>query len=159
MALQKQKSHAFDSNIYLLGQDAEGTLYWLEEAKWDCDWYWGGGYVETYTNNERPAMSRDITSHSHFDSMFFNNQRLNGHDAFTSFFESTPFTDKEIWQICELMKSFYIARQYSDMLYCGGAHYTSNPSKDVIKNEEEYQRINTKVIPDIMKSLYEILGP
>ena len=159
MSLRKQRSHAFDKNIYLLGKDADGILYWLEEAQWDCDWYWGGGYIETYTNNERPGMSRDITTHSHFDSMFFNNRRLNGHDAFTSFFEETPFTDKEIWQICELMKAFYIARQYSDMLCCGGAHYTSNPSKDIIQNEEEYQRINKKVIPDIMKSLYEILGP
>ena len=159
MALQKRKSHAFEKDVYLLGQDAEGTLYWLEEAKWDCDWYWGGGYVETYTNNNYPSMSRDITSHSHFDSMFFADNRLNGHDKFESFFEETPFTDKEIWKICELMKSFYIAKEYSNMLYTGGAHYTSNPSKEVIQNNDEYKRINEVVIPSIMENLYKILSP
>lgn len=159
MALRKRKSHAFDKDIYLLGKDADGILYWLEEAKWDCDWYWGGGYVETYTNNEYPSMSRDITSHSHFDSMFFKNKNLNGYDAFTSFFEETPFTEKEIWKICELMKSFYIAREYSDMLHCGGAHYTSNPAKEIIMNDEEYKRINNVVIPRIMQELYATLSP
>lgn len=157
MTLQKKKSHAFGRDTYLLGQDAEGTKYWLEEAKWDCNWYWGGGYVETYTNNNYPSMSKDIISHSHFDSLFFNNANKNGHDAFQEFFVVTPFSDKEIWTICELMKSFYIARQYSDMLYCGGAHYTSNPARETIKNESEYKRINEVVIPSIMKALYNIL--
>lgn len=153
----KRKSHAFGKDVYFLGQDAEGINYWLEEAKWDCDWYWGGGYVETYTNNAYPSMSRDITSHSHFDSLFFNKANKNGHDTFVEFFVTTPFTDKEIWKICELMKSFYIARQYSDMLYCGGAHYTSNPVSEIIKSGEEYKRINEVIIPNIMQALYDIL--
>jgi len=102
-------------------------------------------------------MSRDINSHSHFDSMFFKGN-VNGHDMFKKFFAVTPFTDEEIWKICELMKSFYIARQYSDMLYCGGAHYTSNPATETIKNETEYVRINKVVIPKIMNALYKILS-
>ena len=73
------------------------------------------------------------------------------------FFKETPFTNDEIWEICELMKSFYIAREYSDMIYRGGAHYTSNPAKEIIKNETEYTRINKVVIPNIMTELYKIL--
>ena len=158
MIQHKKKSHAFEKDVYFLGVDHEGTHYWLEEAKWDCDWYWGGGYVETYTNDERPGQSRDINSHSHFDSMFFKGNK-NGYDAFKEFFAYTPFSNREIWTICELMKSFYIARQYSDMLFTGGAHYTSNPAKETIQNSKEYTRINDDVIPAIMKALYEILTP
>lgn len=156
--MDKRKSHAFGKDVYLLGKDAEGTSYWLEEAKWDCDWYWGGGYVETYTNNDYPSMSKDIVTHSHFDSMFFKANK-NGYDAFTDFFYETPFDNKEIWKICELMKAFYIARQYSDMLFCGGAHYTSNPASEAIKSDTEYKRINETVIPELMRHLYEILSP
>lgn len=153
----KHKSRAFGKDVYFLGVDKEGTHYWLEEAKWDCDWYWGGGYVENYTYDTRPAFSSDIVCHQHFDGMFFKGNK-NGFDMFKEFFAYTPFTDKEIWTICEIMKAFYIARNYSDMLFCGGAHYTSNPSKDIIKSETEYKRINEIVIPDLMKNLYEILG-
>lgn len=154
----KRKSHAFGKDIYFLGQDKDGINYWLEEAKWDCDWYWGGGYVETYTNNKCPSMSRDINSHSHFNCMFFKGNK-NGYDAFKDFFVETPFTDKEIWTICELLKAFYIARDYSDMICRGGAHYTTNPAKETIKNDAEYKRINEIVIPEIMRNLYKIMTP
>ena len=43
------------SCFYLLGRDEEGINYWLEEPSWDCGWYWGFGYVETYTTNEVKA--------------------------------------------------------------------------------------------------------
>jgi hypothetical protein len=46
--LSKRKSHAFGKDIYLIGKDKSGTNYWLESPSWDCDWYWGFGYIETY---------------------------------------------------------------------------------------------------------------
>ena len=156
--MKKRKTNAFGKDVYLLGKDEDGIFYWLEKASWDCDWYWGGGYVETYTNNEHPEYSRDIESHQHFDGLFFN-KRKNGFDLFNEFFAETPLTKNEIWELCELMKSFYIAREYSDMLYRGGAHYTSNPAKEAIKNEEEYERINKIVIPAIMDEVYKLLSP
>lgn len=153
-ANKKHKVYVFGKDAYFLGQDENGINYFLEQAKWDCGWYWGGGYVETYTNNGNPARSRDISSHSHFDSMFL---KGNAYDTFKAFFKVTPFSDKEIWQILELMQSFYTARKYSDMLHIGGAHYTSNPAKETIQNESEYNRINKEVIPAIFDNLYDIL--
>ena len=156
--MKKVKSHAFKKDCYLLGETNDGTRYYLEQATFDCDWYWGGGYVETYTNNKCPHLSGDICSHQHFDSLFFRQPRMDGFTAFKEFFFETPFTNDEIWKIVELMKSFYIAREYSDMLHRGGAHYTENPAKDTIMNDAEYKRINEIVIPSIMKELYKILG-
>lgn len=154
--MKKQKNHAFGKDIYLLGKDNGGTLYWLEAGSWDCKWYWGFGYVETYTNNNSLSRSRDISSHQHFDSLFFNKNK-DGHTAFKEFFAETPFTDSEIWKLLELMKAFYTAREYSDMIYRGGAHYTSNPAKEVIQDETEYERINKKMIPSIMEEVYKIM--
>lgn len=153
----KYKMNKFGTTCYYLGQDANGINYFLKAATWDCQWYWGGGGVTTYTNNRNPITSKDIASHQHFDVLFLNNPKKNGFDAFKDFFAVCPFTDSEIWKICELMKSFYIARNYADMIHQGGAHYTSNPAANAIKNDDEYNRINKTVIPAIMNELYNIL--
>ena len=80
--MEKRSTVAFRKRVYLLGKDGEGVAYWLESASWDCDWYWGGGYVKTYTQNDYPELSRDIDSHQHFDGLFFKSNK-NGFDAFT----------------------------------------------------------------------------
>lgn len=155
MKMKKKVSKAFGKKQYLLGSDEYGNFYWLEEAKFDCGWYWGGGYVETFTNNQNPARAKDIQSHHHFDEMFLDN----GHcDTFKKFFVHTPLSDTEIWRLLELMKSFYIAREYSDMIYRGGAHISNNLVSVTIQSETEYKRINEVVIPAIMNAVYEILG-
>lgn len=156
--MKKYKMHKFGKDCYLLGQGHDGRKYFLEEATFACGWYWGGGYVETFTNNRNPLNAKDIWSHQHFDDLFFNKRGGGTYfDRFNDFFYKTPFTHKEIWKICELMKSFYIARHYSDMLYTHGAHITTNPAKEAIGSEDEYKRINEVMIPAIMKELYDIL--
>ena len=154
--MEKQVKRAFGKNVYLLGVDANGIYYWLEEGTFDCGWYWGGGYVETYTNNKHPELAKDIDSHQHFDNLFFNKSKC-CKDAFDELFVESPFTDSEKWKILELMKSFYIARHYSDMLHMGGSHITTNEAMDAIKNDAEYNRINKIVIPEILSKLYDIL--
>lgn len=155
--MNKQKIHVFGKDAFLLGEDASGTRYYMEKFSWDCGWYWGGGYVETYTNNKNPERSRDIQSHQHFDGLFLNDRRENGFDKFNGFFSKTPYTEKEVWQICELMKTFYICREYSDTIHRGGARYTTNPAADIIKSEAEYNRVNNEVIPAIAEALYKIM--
>lgn len=156
--MEKKKSHAFGKNIYFLGRDVYGENCWLEEASWDCNWYWGFGYVETYTNNKNPSRSKDISVHQHFDELFFRTGKTS-FDAFNDFFAETPLTDKEIWRLLELMKSFYIAKEYASMIYLGGAHYTShNPCEDIIKDSGEWERISRVVIPAICEEVYKLLG-
>lgn len=115
---------------FLLGQDHEGIKYYLENAHFDCDW---------------------------FDSKVFGKNKC-CFDVFKELFPVNPFTDNEIWNICELMKSAYTARHYSDMLHTGGAHITTNKAKDKIRNDKEYKRINEITIPAILDELYSIMG-
>ena len=61
---QKHKSHAFGKDVYFLGT-LRGVPQWLEEPTWDCERYWGCGYIEEYTRPTLPAASRDISSHTH----------------------------------------------------------------------------------------------
>lgn len=156
--MNKKKIKVFGKNVFLLGEDNNGVRYYLQEFSWDCDWYWGGGYVITYTNNRNPERSKGINSLQHFDTLFLRDYRKNGFDKFNIFFANTPFTNDEIWKICELMKTFYICREYSDTIHRGGANYTANPVASTIKSDDEYNRINNEVIPAIINSLYAILN-
>lgn len=88
--MNKKKSFAFGKDIYLLGRDKYGTFYWLEAPSWNCGWYWGFGYVETYTNNRSPKNSKDISSHSHFDGLMKENYLV-----------ETTFNKKELYPLFE----------------------------------------------------------
>lgn len=151
--------HSFEwhgRKYYLLGADTNGTKYYLEEAHFDCDWYWGIGYVETFTNNRNPVWSRDIRSHEHFNRKFFH-KGTSSFDAYKKEFPNNPYTDTELWKILELMQTAYTMREYSDTLHIGGAHYTSNSCAEIIKNDAEYDRINKVIIPALMSELYKIM--
>ena len=144
------------SRYILLGVDCDGKKRFLQGASWDCGWYWGFGYVETFSNNSRPELSADVERHEHFDSMFFSGD---GYTRFFKMFEDrTPMDEGVKWKFLELMKSFYIARAYSDMLHRGGAGYSKNLVGGVISDDYEYRRINTEVIPSIVRSVYGLLG-
>ena len=154
--MKKQVKKAFGKNVYLLGADKEGTYYWLEEATWDCGWYWGAGYVETYTNNKCPEKSRDISSHQHFGELFLKGPEM-CKDMFDEFFNETPLNDSEKWKLLELMETIYTLKKYSELVYIGGSHITDNPLREVIKSQKEYNRINKTVLPQLFEEVYKIL--
>jgi len=142
---------------FLLGKK-DGELYWLEQASFDCDWYWGLGYVESYRGHG--TLDKSWRGHQHFDSMFLEKTKYGIYiDVWKKFFEETPLTDDEIWEVLELMKSAYTCRQYSDMIHRGGSHITSKVKVDLINNDAEYGRLNNAVIPVILNKVYEILLP
>ena len=170
--ISKKTNNAFGKKIFLLGSDAEGTNYWLEEAKWDCGWYWGFGYVETYTNNKNPHLSKDIESHSHIDSSFMGQMQkydfekkcsINSeyvHNIFDApTLVETTFTEKEGWQLSELFKSFYMLKQSAGMFRNGGCNVTTNPCSELIKNEDWEKHINQEILPLIFEKIYTILSP
>ena len=146
------------TKYYLIGQDKNGENVYLNAASWDCEWYYGFGYITTFTNNRNPELSRDINSHSHFDYQVLKDAKLNGFDKFNQEFTTTVLSRPETWTFIELMKTFYTLRNYSDTLYNGGSHYTNNPCSDIIKNEDEYNRINKIVLPAIFEEIYKLLS-
>ena len=140
--MKKRTTYAFGKKIYLLGKGEDGSYYWLKKSTWDCDWYWGMGYVRTYTNNKNPERAKDIKTHQHFNGLFFNNRNMNGYDAFKNFFEETVLSDRELWQLLELFKTAYLLKETADVLGHGGSNYTTNICKNIIINKDEVDRIN-----------------
>lgn len=172
MKLSKKQSFAFGKNIYLLGEDNDGTKYWLEAPKWDCGWYWGFGYVETYTNNEDPSKSKDCQSHQHINSSFLGKQDYYDHNLKTwkqgeyihniydcPRFVQTTFDEKAGWILSELFNEFYILKKTAELYHTGGSHTTTSPLQDLLKNPEQERHINEVLIPAITAKIIELLTP
>ena len=154
--MDKQVSNAFGKKVYLLGADSEGIRYWLEEEKWDCDWYWGFGYIETYTTNEDPSMSRDINSHTHatdFLSKWFT--EWNGSEPIL---KDTTFSNKEGWELSELFEQFYFLQEAAEMFNRGKA-FVTNTEIDTWKDPDKVKEINEVILPKVMTRIKEILTP
>lgn len=168
--MDKRISHAFGKDIYLLGKRKDGDLIWLEAAKWDCDWYWGFGYIETYTNNLCPDKARDISSHSHWSGLVGKQERYD-FDKKVFVLDSkyiyhlnenpdmaeTVLTDRESWELADLMKTFYTLKDMAEIYHSGNSHLTSTGV--CLKDKEREDHINQVLMPQIFKRVYEILTP
>ena len=165
----KRKSRAFGKDVYLLGEDEQGIKYWLEAPKWSCGWYWGFGYIETYTNNNNPSLAVDINSHQHF-SGFVGSQEYYDHEKGcfrkgdyihniydNPTFVKTTFTENEGWTLSELMKTFYRLRETAELFKYGSSGVTTNPCADILKDEEKRKHINEVLIPEVTKRVLKIL--
>lgn len=165
MTMQKRKDYAFGKEAYLLGRNEWGEQLWLKAPKWDCDWYWGFGYVEVYTGRSgrgrvSPSKATDISSHSHFDSLvgFMTEQnRWVSHLNESPRMKETVLTDQESWELCDLMKSFYALKKAAEIYHQGNSRLTSTAIS--LKDETAEKRINEIDIPRITARVLEILTP
>lgn len=163
--MKKKTTRAFGKKVYLLGKDLDGTMYWLEAPSWDCNWYWGFGYVETYTNNSCPDKAHDIKSHQHIDSSFIGKVGVNK-DYIYNIFDTpllkggTTFTEEEGWEISELFSQFYTLSKAADLFYSEKGHVASTTVKhDSDECKRMYDYINQTMMPAIFKRIGEILSP
>jgi hypothetical protein len=156
-ASKKCKDNAFGKDVYYIGTK-DGETYWLSSPVWECGWYWSFGNICTYTNKKKPSLAKDIRMSTHFSYLFMNGKE-DVHSTFVKFFDSTPFTDKEIWQFCELMRSFYVCREFADMTSRGGTYLTENPCKEILKDNDLYTKVNQVMLPEIFKGVQRIVEP
>lgn len=169
--LKKKVDSAFGKKVYLLGADPNNKWIWLEEATWDCGWYWGFGYLETYTNHRKPSMSSDIRSHQHFDGFLWGKDKVYDFDKKTfvcdeyhhhwnesSLITATTLSKEESWQLSDLMKSYYTLREASDIFHSGSSHLCSVKGCDLI-SQAMYDEINKVLMPRIFEQVYKILTP
>lgn len=132
---------------YLLGIDTDGNKVYLQKPSWDCGWYWGFGYVQSYDK-------KGFSSHQHFNGLFLEKDI---HGSYLKHFTDLTLDKNEIWTLLELMKTFYILKEYAETVNRGGSHITSNPLKDLIKNDEQYNHINKVVLPKLFEEIHKLL--
>lgn len=134
--MKKRKDFAFGKDVYRLGKNIDGDVIWLEAPSWDCKWYWGFGYVETYTKENSPSKSRDINSHTHWDSIHKENENA---------IVDRTFSDDEYKELKELFNEFYRLKEIANKVY---------------KTDEKlWKKTNQVDIPKITGRIIEILTP
>lgn len=136
-----------DKRGYLLGIDNCGHEVYLKEPSWDCNWYYGFGYLEIVDNYG--------SGHYHFDSLFFE-YRTSYIDTFRNFFDKTPLSENEWWELLEMMKCFYTYREMSDMCHRGGSNITSSGNE---KDDDIYNIINKEKLPNLFARIDKLLSP
>ena len=143
-------------------------VVYLNGFSWDCDWYWGGGYIG----------NRNF--HAHFDGAFLDVPDVRGHclgnfvspwhgkgkviDNGCSIWENVAFflddvpehLSKNWWRIKDLYKQFYIYKKAAEAFRHGGrcSSIGCDPRE---KNKEMEKAMNDHIeqviIPQIMKVL------
>ena len=144
-------------NKVALGK-VDGKFIYLSPPSWDCDWYWGFGYLGNKDCHYHVDGLTKIETYD-FDKSVWKYEFVNLYDGFKKHFGDTFIVkdDKDIWTLTELFKSFYTLKEYAEFCHIGGAHYTTNPCKDILKNTAENERINNTVLPQIFEEIYKIL--
>lgn len=147
--MEKQTLTIFGKKNYLLGTDKNGKKLFLVEPSWDCGWYWGFGYIETYTNNRCPERSKDIESHGHFDTWF----GTNFYDGFKRIIKNSTLSDNEIRKLCDYMQSFYCLTETARLL---GSSCIEKHTSNAATYKAYAERINKVVLPELFKHIEEL---
>lgn len=143
---------------YLLGITKEGQYLWLEKESWDCNWYWGFGYLHTFTNNTNPERAKDISMHTHFDCMFLKGPDC-CKDMFINYFKETVLTDNEIWTLCDLMMTYYTLKKSAELFRHGYSYCTEKAKIDKLKSPMTEDLINKVLLPEVFKKIEQLLTP
>jgi hypothetical protein len=154
--------------VYLLGKNNEDKNLYLVKASWDCGWYWGFGYVQSYSRI-------DLETHEHIDSGYMGEQKVwdNEKGAFvkTEYIYNiydcpklveTTFSENEGWQLSELFNQFYKFKEVASILHRGSAGTAAllDSLKIEYPNREEHlKEINEVILPQIFERIYTILTP
>lgn len=150
--IDKEVKTRFERKRYLLGiRKEDNKKVYLTEASWDCDWYWGFGYVNTFT-------PRNTYDHQHFDDLFL---EKNIFYSFKEYFKNTTLNDEDIFILLNYMKEFYICKKYAEVLRHGGYITTKALSiteeKNKEANQKEIERINKILLPELFEKIYKLL--
>lgn len=148
---------------------------YLQGFKWDCGWYWGGGYIG----------NKDF--HAHFDGAFLDVPDIRGHslgnfvtpwqkleeyqkgsavvitngasiweDVGTFLDDSPKHISENWWRIKDLFKQFYALKESAEVFQHGG-HCTPKGRTDKEIDAGMAEKINlhiaTVIIPEICKAV------
>lgn len=139
--IEKQSSRT----NYLLGINENGENVYLAKESWDCGWYWGFGYIKTRS------------SHAHYKGEILGSTNSKGEYVYhinMMDWQATTLTDKEAWELSELMRRFYVLKEAAELFYRGGCNVSgSSDMKDLALAE----KINKELLPLVFKKVEKLL--
>lgn len=160
------------SDFYLLGTNEDGKKVWLEKPEWSCGHYWSFGQLMTFMHDWDPSIAKDFDTLTHWDSQtaevrgdntvwFIKKFGLPTTDLFgrenTDAGRKSNFTYDQIYHLCDLMRSMYTLYKAAELFNYGHSNYNSHTtSKEVIKDNDMYKKINTVMLPEVFKEIGQL---
>ena len=151
----------YPDKIYL-GKMNNKSIY-LYKPSWNCNWYWGFGYLGNSTCHFHVSSLREKVTYFR-DKDDIPRREIVHKGLFFGFkeqFDKGTFIvkdDKDIWVLCDLFETFYKFKDVAAISRYGNANITDrNPCYDYIKNDDLYHRINEELFPHIFDEIYKIL--
>lgn len=109
----------------------------LGAPSWDCDWYWGWGYL-----SNKDCFLHVIPSLTVEQFMEYLN----------------PKYYKIKWDLYELLKTFYILKEYAEFVGRGNAYISGKPLLTNMMKDTEYARkINEVLLPQVFYKFYDLI--
>ena len=131
---------------YYLGiRREDNEPVYLKKPSWDCDWYWGFGYLSSYS------------VFTHFDCVILK-QPYSSFSAFKDYFVETPLSDDDIWVLCDYMLTYYTLKKSAELFRHGNSWQTSRATIDCIADKTLEDRINKEMLPALFKKIDELFS-
>lgn len=137
------KKKVFIGTMKMYGE-VEEKIY-LSRHSWDCDWYWGLGYLGN--KNCHFHMSGMIPNKSNENKIVF--------DLWSSEIELNLLPHLNGWKLMELFSRAYTMKDYSELLYLGTSGVTN--SKPDMKDKEEAKKVNKK-LEELLNYIWEYVS-
>lgn len=139
----------YPEQVYLGKYNGEDVF--LSRPMWNCNWYWGFGYVANRYLHTHLYMMSNVDG-----------RNVNLWDGITHHIKAGKIEamhlQGKLCTFCEVVQTIYLLKAAAEVLGRGGSHYTTNPCADLIKNPDEVKRINEVLIPKLIDEMYIALG-
>lgn len=116
-----------------------GETIFLSEHNWDCDWYWGFGYV----GNGR--------LHTHFDSTFLSTEA-----DVNKIFSETKINQDTWWLLRDLFIQAYALSKSAETYRYGGHQTTKKGVTDIIQDKKMCIRLN-KDLKTVLDKIWSLI--
>jgi hypothetical protein len=140
-----QQAKRLAGKRYYFGKQKDGERIYLSTPSWDCDWYWGFGYLG------------NSNCHYHLDG-YANGRNIHMRDALLADYDLSPKIEKNLWEFCELALSAYTLKEAAEFFHKGGAGCTRNPLQGMMKDVELEKRINEELLPSLFIEMDKLLA-
>jgi hypothetical protein len=117
-----------------------GEKLWMTKHSWDCNWYWGFGYIG------------NKNLHCHADVFIEKLIWMSKEDVF----ESSIFkTHDQFWEFKDLLKSAYALKKAAEVYHLGG-HCISTKRTKLVVNKRREKSVNAD-LEKVLNTLWDML--
>ena len=142
-------THTRQNDKYaLIGKMENGDKVYLQKAEYQCDWYYGFGYIAIYQPNKQ-----EQHTHTHWNSFFTGSSHVTPDDIKNKL-ETVHIDENKLWEICDLMQTFYTLKEASGVYEREGSSHLTGETRGLLENNGTKRKLDldtAKIIQEVQK--------